>query len=890
MKKYLTSILFLVLILSNNISSQPVTQNTSAEARMKMYENHVSMAEKSLFKKLNWQFIGPTNISGRMTDVEVVRPHGKNYIIYAAGATGGVWKTTNEGTTWEPIFENYPTASIGDVTLAPSNQNIVWIGTGEANIFRSSNAGTGVYKSTDAGKTWQHMGLVNTHTIPRIIIHPTNPDIVYVAASGNEWTFNEDRGLYKTTDGGKTWNKIFYKNEKTGVIDLVIDPTDPNTIYLSTWQRVRKKWNDPRNEKDYDGSSIYKSVDAGKTWTEISKGLPEAKFRGRTGIDISTSNPNVLYAFIDNYEILRENNDPENLDSYGRPRGGVIKGATVFRSDDKGNTWKQMSEQNQYMETLAATYGWVFAQIRVDPKNENKIFVMGLALNVSEDAGKTFKPLYGMHGDHHGLWIDPDNTDYLVNVNDGGLAISYDAGKNWKTFIENFPLVQFFTMQYDMAKPFKVYGSIQDHGSYRTQVDLSQGRDRIPEQKFESIPGGEGTIHAIDPTNPDIVYSTSFYGAISRSDLKTRENKNIMPKTAKDEPRLRGQWLTPFIISLHNTNTLYIGYQYIYKTTDRGDSWQRISNDLTYNDPNKSGDIPYQTIFSISESPLKAGLIYAGTDDGRVHVTKDDGKTWKEITKGLPYGKWVSELVTSKFDENVVYMSQNGKRDEDFDPYLWKSTDYGETWQSIVNNFPTGPVNVIKEDPVNKNILYAGNDFGVYISFNGGKFWHSLQCNLPTNYVHDLIIHPRDNIMVIGTHGRGAWAFDVEPLQKLSEEDFQKDFFLIKTQNGSLPANARSRFAQARTAQVSFFMKAKQEIAVTVLDSAGTKVKEFKVLCEAGINYCSWDLTKDAKEKTFVEKGNYVLSFEVAGKKNEIKVFVDRATFTRRQNETETVE
>ena len=749
MKKYLTSILFLVLILSNNISSQPVTQNTSAEARMKMYENHVSMAEKSLFKKLNWQFIGPTNISGRMTDVEVVRPHGKNYIIYAAGATGGVWKTTNEGTTWEPIFENYPTASIGDVTLAPSNQNIVWIGTGEANIFRSSNAGTGVYKSIDAGKTWQHMGLVNTHTIPRIIVHPTNPDIVYVAASGNEWTFNEDRGLYKTTDGGKTWNKIFYKNEKTGVIDLVIDPTDPNTIYLSTWQRVRKKWNDPRNEKDYDGSSIYKSVDAGKTWIEISKGLPEAKFRGRTGIDISTSNPNVLYAFIDNYEILRENTDPENLDSYGRPRGGVIKGATVFRSDDKGNTWKQMSEQNQYMETLAATYGWVFAQIRVDPKNENKIFVMGLALNVSEDAGKTFKPLYGMHGDHHGLWIDPDNTDYLVNVNDGGLAISYDAGKNWKTFIENFPLVQFFTMQYDMAKPFKVYGSIQDHGSYRAQVDLSHGRDRIPEQKFESIPGGEGTIHAIDPTNPDIVYSTSFYGAISRSDLKTRENKNIMPKTAKDEPRLRGQWLTPFIISLHNTNTLYIGYQYIYKTTDRGDSWQRISNDLTYNDPNKSGDIPYQTIFSISESPLKAGLIYAGTDDGRVHVTKDDGKTWKEITKGLPYGKWVSELAASKYDEATVYMSQNGKRDEDFTPYLWKSTDYGETWQSIVNNFPTGPVNVIKEDPVNKNILYSGNDFGVYISFNGGKFWYSLQCNLPTNYVHDLIIHPRDNIIVI---------------------------------------------------------------------------------------------------------------------------------------------
>ena len=858
--------MFLLILLSGFFQlsiPQTAIKSTSPQERMKMYEKHLEMKESSLFKNLDWQFIGPTNISGRMTDVDVVRPKGKNYIIYAAGATGGVWKTTNEGTTWEPIFENCPSTSIGDITLAPSDQNIVWIGTGEANIFRSSNAGAGVFKSIDAGKTWKQMGLIGTNTIPRIVINPKNPDIVYVAASGHEWTDNEERGLYKTENGGKTWNKVFYKNEKTGVIDLAMDPSDPNTLYLSTWQRVREKWNDPRNKNDYSGSGVYKSTDAGKTWNEISKGLPEAKFRGRIGIDVSRSNPNVIYAFVDNYEILRENDDAENVDSYGRPKGGVIKGATVFRSDDKGNTWKQTSVLNEYMETLSATYGWVFGQIRVDPKNENKIYVMGLGLNVSEDGGKTFKELEGMHGDHHGLWIDPDNTNYLANVNDGGLAISYDGGKEWRTFANNMPLVQFFNVAADMSKPFKVYGSIQDHGSFRGVVDLSQGRDKIPAQNFERAPGGEGSNHAIDPTNPDIVYSAGFYGTLTRSNMKTGESKNVVPKAEKGEPTLRGQWLAPFIISPHNSNTLYIGFQYLFKTTDRGESWQKISPDLTYNDPNKSGDIPYQTIFSISESPLKAGLIYAGTDDGRVHVTKDDGKTWKEIVKGLPYGKWVSELVASAYDENTVYMSQNGKQDDDFMPYLWKSVDNGDTWQSIVNNLPTGPVNVIKEDPKNKNILYVGNDFGVYVSLNGGKFWYSLPGKLPTTYVHDLVIHPRDNIMIAATHGRGLYALDVEYLQNLNDADLDKDAFFISATNGTLPQYPKYRWSQPDPIRFCYYIKSKTDsLKIEIVDSNNMKVKEFKGTGDKGLNFAEWNLTSDAEEKTYIEPGEYTLIIE----------------------------
>ncbi len=870
----ITSLIILLAFIS--IDAQTIIQSTSAEQRMKMYDNHVKLKEASLFKNLNWQFVGPTNISGRMTDIAVTTPKGKNYTIYVGGATGGAWKTTNEGVTWIPIFDQAPSTSIGDITIAPSNQDIVWIGTGEANIFRSSNAGAGVFKSLDAGKTWQHMGLVATNTIPRIVIHPTNPDIVYVAASGNEWTNNTDRGLYKTVDGGKTWEKVFYKNEKTGVIDLIIDNKNPNTLYVATWQRVRKKWNDPRNEKDYDGSSIYRSDDAGKTWKEISVGLPLAKFRGRIGIHIARSNPNVLYAFVDNYEISRENTDEENTDSYGRPKGGVIKGATVFRTDDKGNTWNQVSEKNEFMEGLAATYGWVFGQITVDPTDENRIFVMGLGLNESTDGGKTFKEIGDFHGDMHGLWIDPDNNNYMVEVNDGGVVVSYDSGKTWREFLDNFPLVQFFNIAVDMSKPFNVYGSVQDHGSYTGVVDLSRGRDNIPAQKFKRAPGWEGSIHQIDPTNQDIVYAASFYGSISRTNVKTDESKDIMPTIAKNEPKLRGQWLAPFIISKYNPNHLYMGFQYVFKTTNQGDSWERISGDLTYNDPNKSGDIPYQTIFSIAESPLRAGLIYAGTDDGRVHVTKDDGKNWKEIVKGLPYGKWVSELVASAYDVNTVYMSQNGKRDDDFTPYLWKSTDNGDTWVSIVNNLPTGPINVIKEDPINKNILYVGNDFGVYVSFNQGKSWHTLPGKLPTTYVHDLAIQTRDNVMVIGTHGRGVWALDIEPLQKLGEEDLQKDYFVIKTENGMLPQNPKSRWSQPKAAKFGFFVKSNQELNIAILDSAGTKVNEIKMPCLAGMNFGSWNLRSDAKDKAYIQKGEYLLEFESDGKKREIILKVDK--------------
>ena len=747
------------------ISAQKKSPVTDGETRLKLFEQHIAMKAESQFKDLKWQFLGPKNISGRCTDVEVVAPKGKHYTIYVGSASGGVWKTVNEGTTWEPVFDQHVSTSIGDIALDPNDPNTLWVGTGEANIFRSSQSGAGIYKTTDGGKTWQHMGLEGTLTIARIIIDPANSDVVYVAASGHEWTKSKERGVYKTTDGGKTWEKILYIDDLTGAIDLVMDPEDSQVLYAATWQRIRKKWNDPRNESNYNGSSIHKTSDGGKNWKLINNGLPPAKFRGRIGIDIARSNPNVLYAFVDNYEIARENSD-EETDSYGRPKGGVIKGATIYRTDDKGNLWNQVSglteEMTPFMERLSGTYGWVFGQIRVDPSDENTVYVMGIPLNVSNDGGKTYRRLRGMHGDHHGLWIDPDNSNYLVNANDGGIYISYDKGENWRSLTDRLPVVQFFNIAFDMDNPFHVYGSIQDHGSRRGIVDLGRGRDNIPTVDFEYAPGGEGSSHAIDPMNPDIVYSAGFYGSISRTDLsKSGEEayKRILPKVFENEARLRGQWLAPFILSPHNPDIVYHGMQYVFRSRDKGNTWERISPDLTYNDPDKLGDIQYQTLFTISESPLKYGLIYAGTDDGRAHVTKDGGKTWIEITEGLVRNKWISRVVASKYSLGTVYLTQNGKRDDDFAAYIWKSDDYGKTWQDFSGNIPLGPVNVIREDPIDKNILYVGTDIGVYVTKDGGKSWELLG-DLPSTYVHDLIIHPRDNILVIATHGRGMWVLD----------------------------------------------------------------------------------------------------------------------------------
>jgi len=749
------------------LASSPAPSAQQAQPRN--YDQHRGMAAASPFKNVAWQFVGPTNVSGRVTDVAVAERPGRTRTIYVGMASGGVWMTDNEGTTWTPIFEDAASSAIGDLAVAPSNPDVVWAGTGEANIFRTSPAGAGVYKSTDAGKTWRFMGLAETERIARIVIHPTNPDIVYVASPGHEWTTNPERGVFKTTDGGRTWQKVLFVSDMAGAIDLVMDPGDTNVLYASTWQRIRKRWNDPRNEPDYTGSGIHKTTDDGKTWTAINDGLPEARYRGRIGLDIARSNPDVVYAFIDNYEIAREAPEGER-DSYGRPRGGIIKGATVFRSDDRGKTWRQASDPSEFMERLSATYGWVFGQIRVDPNDENRVYIMGLRLNVSTDGGKTFARVQTPGGDHHALWIDPRNSSVLLNGHDQGVIISYDKGENWRRFTDQIHAAQFFNIGFDMDTPFRVYGSVQDHGSRRGIVDPSRGRDKIPAVEFENAPGGEGSSHAIDPSHPNLVYSAGFYGNLSRSDYATLDERgrprsvNIMPTIDQEEGPLRGQWIAPFILSPHDPNVVYHGLQYLFRSMTRGETWERISRDLTDDNPEMRGDIPYQTIFAIDESPLKRGLIYVGTDDGKVHVTRDGGKTWTDLTGTLPRRQWVSRVIASRYAEGTVYLTQTGRQHDDGGVYIWKSTDYGQTWSSLATNIPSGPVNVIREDPVRRDILYAGTDVGVFVTTDDGRTWQVLGGGLPSAFIFDLIVHPRDHIVVAATHGRGMWALDARKM------------------------------------------------------------------------------------------------------------------------------
>ncbi len=767
-------------------------QKADAEYLRKAYDSYRAMMQSSPYRGIAWQPLGPTNISGRATDVAVANRNGARR-IYAAYATSGVWKTDDDGASWQAIFEHQASTSIGDVAVAPSNADVVWVGTGEANLFRASMAGVGVYKSTDGAKTFTHSGLTDTQTIARIVVHPTNPDVVYVAASGHEWTDNDMRGVFKTSDGGGTWSKVFYRSPRTGAIDLVMDPADPNTLYAAMWQRVRRKWSDPRTEPDHTEGGIWKTTDAGRTWSEANQGLPAAQFRGRIGLDVARSNASVLYAFVDNYEPGRPPREGER-DAYTRPIfEGRIKSAEVYRSDNKGATWRKVTENNEFMMGHSGTYGWVFGQIRVDPADENTIYTLGLGLNVSRDAGKTFTTLRGMHGDHHGLWIDPANPAVLYNANDGGFYRSADAGKTW-TYDVAAGGIQFYNVTLDNSTPVWAYGSIQDYGSRRGVVDLSKGRDRIPAVAWSNAPGGEGSHHAIERSNNDIVYSHGFYGNFTREDVAQSAAgrgaaqagaqpqgrgrgrvgvTNIRPPatlSGEGDPELRAQWMAPIVASQHDPATVYAGFQFVFRSTNRGDTWERISPDLTSNDSSSmllksSSAIPYQTIVALAESPAKPGVLYAGTDDGRFHVTIDGGKSWVDLTPALPARKWVSRIVPSRHAEGTIFVTLRGREDDDFAPYIYKSTDNGKTFTSIAANVPAGPVNVVREDPTDANILYVGTDFGAFVTTTAGRQWHVLGGNLPSTQVSDLQVHPRDHVIVIATYGRGMWAADGVPVR-----------------------------------------------------------------------------------------------------------------------------
>jgi photosystem II stability/assembly factor-like uncharacterized protein len=743
---------------------------------LKSFENHQKLLKTSPFKNLNWRLTGPDIRSGRCTDVAGIP--GQPSVFYAGFATGGLWKTEDGGKSWKSLFDKEATQAIGSIGLAPSNPNILYVGTGEANILRASLPGVGMYKSTDGGKSFQHLGLSNTGTIARIVVHPSNPEVVYAAASGNEWTYNADRGVYKSINGGKTWEKILFVDDKTGCIDLVMDPGDANTLYASMWNRIRKRWSDPMPE---DGDHLYKSSDGGRTWKIINQGLPATKSTGRIGLAISPSNPNTVYAFVDDHNKKRDPN-PGETDSYERIVQKVVIGAAIYRSQNKGESWEKMGEVHDFVKPFSGTYGWVFSQIRVHPKDENRIYALGVEKVVSTDAGKTWARWEPsdttsefQHGDNHALWFDPQNPDFVILGNDGGVLLSKNGGARWDNFFDVIPTTQFYTVAYDMSKPFNIFGAVQDEGTMSgNETNVFGQNNKQSSRPWMMAPGGEGTQIQIDPANPNIVFSSSYYGRLMKTDMAAQNQRrragriNDFLVGAVDS--LRAEWLAGTTLSKFDNKVIYHGLQHLYKSVDAGATWKRISNDLSYNRADRKGVYPYliyhQAITTITEGGKNPNLLYVGTDDGRVWRTENEGKDWTELTKGLPSNKHVIKITTSVFNDNKVWVVLNDRRADNPRPYVFESNDKGATWKNISTNLPASPANVLIEDFETGN-LYCGTDLGLYMKRKNTSTWICISGNLPASVsVNDMFLHPRDRKLVIGTYGRGVYVLDDVTLLK----------------------------------------------------------------------------------------------------------------------------
>ncbi len=708
------------------------------------------------FNGLKLRLIGPALLSGRVSAL-AVDPTNRNYFFVAA-ASGGVWKTTNAGTTFTPVFDNEGSYSIGAIAMDPKDSSVVWVGTGENNSQRSVSYGDGVYRSEDAGKSWKNAGLKKSEHIGRIAIDPRDTKVVYVAAQGPLWGPGGDRGLFKTTDAGKTWKNILSISENTGVTDVVLDPEDPDIIYAASYQRRRHVFTLINGGPE---SAIYKSTDAGATWTKLKSGLPSVDM-GRIGLAVAPSEPRTVYAIVEAAE----------------GKGGI------FRSQDRGATWEK---RNSYDEQ-----GQYYGQIIIDPKNPDRVYVLNVMIMVSDDGGKTLRPQPGRakHVDNHALWIDPKDTNFLLNGCDGGLYESYDRGATW-VFFPNLPITQFYDVAVDNAKPFyNVYGGTQDNNSLggpsRTRNSVG-----ITNANWIVTAGGDGFVSQVDPEDPDTVYSESQYGGLVRFDRKTGTSIGIQPQEGRDDPALRWNWDSPFIISPHSHTRLYFAAQKLYRSEDRGDSWRAVSADLTRQIDRNTLPVMgkvwgpdavaknvstsfYGNIVALAESPKKEGLIYVGTDDGLIQISADGGQNWTKYEKfpGVPEKTYVSRIKASPHDANVVFASFDNHKNADFKPYLLKSTDAGRTWSSIASNLPeNGPVLAIAQDTVNPNLLFVGTELGLFFSIDGGQKWIQLKGGLPTIAVRDLVIHPREGDLVAATFGRGFYILDdITPLRVLKPE------------------------------------------------------------------------------------------------------------------------
>ncbi len=756
-------------------------------AKKKHKNEEPDSLKSSTFSGLKFRAIGPAFTSGRIADFAVNPEKPSEYFV--AVASGNVWKTTNNGTTFTPVFDNYGAYSTGVVTMDPNNHNVLWLGTGENNHQRALGYGDGVYKSVDGGQTWKNMGLKESRQIGGIVVDPRNSDVVFVAAEGSVWGPGGDRGLYKTTDGGKSWNKTLDISEHTGVNNVIMDPEDPDVLYLTTEQRRRHVFTKIGGGPE---SSVYKSTDNGETWRKIMKGLPSVHIGGM-GIAISPADHNVLYLIVEAAE-----------DKSG-----------FYRSDDRGESWKRMSDHS--------ASGQYYNEIIPDPVDVNKVYSMETVSKLTTDGGRTWKALgrKNRHVDDHALWINPKNTEHLIIGGDGGVYETFDGGSNW-LFKSNLPVTQFYRVQVDNDYPFyNVYGGTQDNNTLGgpSQNTSSAG---VSNEDWNALLGGDGFWVQIDPTNPDIVYCEYQYGNMFRHDKKTGENLNIKPRPRKGEKTYKWNWNAPLIISPHSHTRLYAFANKVFRSDDQGESWKVISDDLTSQTDRNSFKVMdrywsidavkkdvstslYGTGVSLAESPVQEDLLYAGTDDGVISVTENAGENWTQVMKfpGVPEYTYVSDIMPSKHDANIVYASFDNRKRDDFNPYILKSVDKGKTWTSISNNLPkNGTVHTLEQDFVNENLLFAGTEFGVFFSIDGGKEWVQMKSGIPTIAVRDMTIQEREEDLVLATFGRGFYILDdYSPLRELAEnkEILDNEAHIFKIANALMYLHEGGKYGQGAT-------------------------------------------------------------------------------------------